>query len=78
MDLITGFASALPVVSFLGEQLLKLSQRHHTPLDQGAVRDGLSAEVVSHHDILTRLGGAIAWSLLRLQPAMKNNNVPTE
>lgn len=60
----------LPVVPFLGQQLLELSQCHHAPLDEGAVGDGLSTEVVGDHDVLARLGCATAWSLLGLQPGV--------
>lgn len=68
----------LPVVPFLGQQLLELSQRHHTSLDEGAVGDGLSAEVVGDHDVLTRLGRATAWSLLGLQPGVHKHKRPAE
>lgn len=63
-----GRRQPLPVVPFLGQQLLELSQCHHAPFDEGAVGDRLSAEVVSNHDVLTRLGRAAARSLLGLQP----------
>lgn len=63
----------LPVVPFLGQQLLELSQRHHAPFDEGTVRDGLSTEVVSNHDVLTRLGSTTARSLLGLQPVVQNH-----
>lgn len=68
----------LPVVPFLGQQLLELSQRYHAPFDKGAVRDRLSAEVVSDHDVLTWLGRAAAWSLLGLQPAVQKYKRPAE
>lgn len=64
-------AQPLPVVPFLGQQFLELSQRHHAPFDEGAVRDRLSAEVVSDHDVLAWLGRSTAWSLLGLQPAVQ-------
>lgn len=63
----------LPVVPFLGQQLLELSQCHHAPFDEGAVRDGLSTEVVSNHDVLTWLGCTTARPLLGLQPVVRNH-----
>lgn len=54
----------LPVVSFLGEQLLELVEGDHATLDQGAVWNWLPAEVVCHNDVLAGLGAATARPLL--------------
>ena len=45
----------VPVVSFLGEQLLELAQRDHPPSDRRPVRYELLAEVIRHSDVFTRL-----------------------
>lgn len=68
----------LPVVPFLGQQLLELSQCHHAPLDQGAVGDGLPTEVIGDHDVLTGLGCATARPLLGLQPAGHTHKGPAQ
>lgn len=74
----TGGEQPLPVVPFLGQQLLELSQRHHAPLDEGAVGDGLPAEVISDHDVLAGLGCATARPLLGLQPAGQRHKRPAQ
>lgn len=45
----------LPVAPFLSKQLLELSQRDNPSFDGCPVRDGLSAEVIGHGDVLTGL-----------------------
>lgn len=51
----TKSAEGLPVAPFLGKQLLELSQSDNPPFDGRPVRDGLSAEVIGHGDVLTGL-----------------------
>ncbi len=48
-------SKGLPVAPFLSKQLLELSQRDNPSFDGCPVRDGLSAEVIGHNDILTGL-----------------------
>lgn len=45
----------LLVAPFLSEQLLELSKRDDPPLDGRSVRDGFTAEIISHDDVLTGL-----------------------
>lgn len=51
----TKSVEGLPVAPFLGKQLLELSQSDNPPFDRRPVRDGLSAEVIGHGDVLTGL-----------------------
>ncbi len=48
-------SKGLPVAPFLSKQLLELSQRDNPSFNGCPVRDGLSAEVIGHNDILTGL-----------------------